>query len=222
MATRRRITEAIILLGVLTTTLGVVTSIPATEPSDQLEGKILFEDSFDGKELKEEWHWLREHEEFWRLKDGGLEIRVEPGNAQTVRNALLCSAPDRSKGRYAIEVTVTNHRVPTVQYEQAGITWYVEDKPVFKLVKELVDGQLIIIPVRKPMEKKTVRLRLIVEGETWAAFFQPGAEGPFQEGGTVKLPPPKEDQVSLQCYHGPTEVAHWIRFDDFRMIELPR
>jgi hypothetical protein len=222
METKRMIVIKALPLMIFLFTLGFSGATGAEEPADKLEGTVLFEDSFDEDKLAEGWTWLREHEDYWRLKDGGLEIRVEPGHAQTVRNALLREAPDRSEGRYAFEVTVTNHTVPTVQYEQAGITWYVDEKPVFKLVKERVDGQLIIIPVRKPMEKKSVRLRLIVEGETWAAFFQPGAKGPFHEAGTGKLPPPENDHVSLQCYHGPTDEAHWIRFDDFRIVRLPR
>ena len=70
---------------------------------------------------------------------------------------------------------VTNHTFPTVQYEQAGITWYVGGKPVFKLVKELVDGKLVIIPGRKPMTAKSVQLRLIVTADSFTAQYRPNA-----------------------------------------------
>ena len=101
--------------------------------------------------LRKEWTWLRENPSRWRIRDGALEIRVEPGDAHSVRNALLLPAPDRSKGPYRIEVTVRNLTVPTEQYEQAGMTWYSNGQPVFKLVKERVDGELMIIPSRKSM-----------------------------------------------------------------------
>ena len=90
--------------------------------------ETLFTDAFDGA-LDPEWDWLRPKEGGWRLAGGGLEIRVEPGKADTVLNALLRPAPDRAAGTYAVEVTVSNHTPPTEQYEQVGITWYAGGKP---------------------------------------------------------------------------------------------
>ena len=190
------------------------------KPTVNSEKEILFEERFDEDRLNPDWTWLRQHAAFWRLKDGALEIRVVPGKAGTVKNALLRDAPDRSRGSYAVEVTVTNLTVPTQLYEQAGITWYCDGKPVFKLVKELVDGQLMIIPGRKPMQNKTVRLRLTVTADSWLAEYQPGAKGPFLEAKSGELPPPGNDQVSIQCYDGPPDAEHWIRFDDFRILRL--
>ncbi|MHC4116848.1 MAG: family 16 glycoside hydrolase [Planctomycetota bacterium] len=183
--------------------------------------KVIFEDSFESRPA-EGWVWLRENSSAWRMKEGALEIRVEPGVARTVKNALVRRAPDRSRGRYAIDVTVTNTTKPTQQYEQAGITWYNNGKPVFKLVKELVDGELMIIPGRKPMTSETVQLRLIVSADTFVAQFRPAAKGKFQTAATGKLPAPADDQVSIQCYNGPPNAEHWIRFDDFRILQLPR
>jgi len=181
---------------------------------------VLYEEPFDGK-LDEGWSWLRENPSAWRLRDGALEIRNEPGAAHNVKNALVRRAPDRSGGKFAIDVTVTNATKPTQQYEQAGITWYNNGKPVFKLVKELVDGKLMIIPGRKPMTSETVQLRLIVTSDSFIAQYRPNAEGEFQTAETGKLPAPSGDQVSIQCYHGPADAEHWIRFDDFRISRLP-
>ena len=176
--------------------------------------QIIFEDNFDGK-LNEDWLWLRENPDHWRIQDGGLEILVEPGVADTVRNALLRPAPDRSAGKYAIEVTVTNHTHPTIQYEQAGITWYSDGKPVIKEVKELIDGDLYIIPGKKDMSAKSVRLRLLVAADSWEAQYCPEGETEFQTAATGELPPPDDDQVSIQCYNGPADAEHWIRFENF-------
>jgi len=189
-------------------------------PLSAAEPQVIFEDTFDGK-LAEGWTWLRENPDARRIKDGGLEIRVEPGVAHNVKNALVRPAPDRSKGKYAIEVTVTNHTVPTQQFEQAGITWYHNDKPVFKLVKELVHGKLLIIPGAKPMKAKSVQLRLIVTATSWTAQYRPDGKGEFQTAATGKLPAPGKDQVSIQCYNGPPDAEHWIRFDDFRILQMP-
>jgi hypothetical protein len=172
--------------------------------------EVVFEDRFDGK-LAEGWTWLREQPADWCIRDSGLEIHNRPGNAQTVVDALVRQAPDRRQGKFAFEVTVTNHKVPIQQYEQAGITWYNEGKPVFKLVKELVDGQLT---------NQTVQLRIVVDGESLTAQYRPDGQGEFLTAETAKLPPPGNDQVSIQCYHGPTQAEHWIRFDDFRILKL--
>ena len=184
------------------------------------EPTVVFHDTFDGKPA-EGWTWLRENPDAWRVEDGGLEIRVEPGVAHNVKNALLREAPNRAEGTFAIEVTVTNHSRPTVQFEQAGITWYHDDKPVFKLVKENIDGSLNIIPGRKPMAAKSVQLRLIVTADGFTAQYRPDGQGEFQTAATGKLPPPGNDKISIQCYHGPTDVEHWIRFDDVRVLKMP-
>jgi hypothetical protein len=183
------------------------------------EPRVLFQDTFDGK-LADGWTWLRENPKAWRIQDGALEIRVEPGVAPTVKNALLRKAPDRTKTKYAVEVTITFTAPPTRQYEQAGITWYHQQKPVFKLVHEHIDGKEWIIPGRKPAPSKTVQLRLIVDGTKWTAQYRPDAKGEFQTAGSGKLPAPGDDQVSIQCYNGPPDAEHWIRFDDFRIVEL--
>ena len=181
---------------------------------------VLFEEQFEGK-LAGGWKWLRENPQAWRLRQGALEILVEPGVARNVKNALVRQAPDRRRGKYAIDVTLTNTAKPTQQYEQAGITWYNNGKPVFKLVKELVNGELMIIPGRKPMSSKMVQLRLIVTKDNFIAQFRPNAEGKFQTAAAGTLPAPGDDQVSIQCYNGPANAEHWIRFDDFHILELP-
>ena len=68
------------------------------------EPEVVFEDSLKGK-LGEGWTWLREHPEYRRITPQGLEIRVEPGVAGTVKNALVRPAPDRTKASFAVEVT---------------------------------------------------------------------------------------------------------------------
>ena len=183
------------------------------------EPEVVFKDDFS-KKPADGWSWLRENPKAWRVQDGALEICVQPGKANTVKNALVRKAPDRSKGTFAIEVTVTSTTRPTTQYEQGGITWYNNGKPVFKLVKELINGELYIIPGKKPMGAKSVELRLIVTADSWTAQYRPEGKGEFQTAATGKLPAPNKDQVSIQCYNGPPDAEHWIRFDDFRILKM--
>lgn len=191
---------------------------PAPPAGSTARDNVLFEDRFEGR-LADGWTWLRENPDGWRLRDGALEIAIEPGHAHTVKNALVRPAPDRREGKYAFEVTVTMVEL-TQQYEQAGITWYTDGKPVFKIVKELIDGGLCIIPGRPPMDADTVQLRLIVDGEHWTAQYRPDAKGEFLTAAEGKLPPPGDDQVSIQGYHGPPEGKRWVRFENFRILRL--
>ncbi len=184
------------------------------------EPKLVFEDRFEGK-LGPGWTWLREDPKAWRIGKKALEIRVQPGVAEDVKDALLRPAPDRTKGRFAIDFTVTNTKKPTHQYEQAGITWYTDGKPVFKLVHEFIDGKLYIIPGKVPMDGEKVQLRVVVSPEGFEAQFRADPKGEFKTAASGKLPEPKKDQVSLQCYQGPPDAEHWIRFEDFRILELP-
>lgn len=183
------------------------------------EPKLVFEDLFDGK-LGPGWSWLREKPDTWRIRDKALEIRVEPGVAGDVKNALLRAAPDRGTGRFAVEVTVTMTSPPTKQYEQAGITWYEKGNPVFKLVHERIDGKTYIIPGKIPTSGKTVRLRLILQKDQLIAQFRPDPKAEFQTVGTRSVPPAGSEQISLQCYQGPPDEEHWMRFDDFRILQL--
>lgn len=183
------------------------------------EPRVLFEDKFEGK-LAEGWTWLRENPKTWRIKEGALEICVEPGVAPTVKNALVRKAPERSKGILAIEVTITFTADPTTPYEQAGITWYREGKPVFKLVHELIEGKTYIIPGKVPTATKTMQLRLVVRDDQYVAQFRPDAKGEWQTAQKGALPPGPKEEVSIQCYNGPPDAEHWIRFDDFRILAL--
>jgi hypothetical protein len=201
------------LLGVIAGLVVLSGWLQAAEP------RVIFEDRFEGK-LGEGWHWLREAPKTWRIKDGALEIRVEPGVAPTVKNALLRKAPDRGKGKYAIETTITLTADPTRQYEQAGITWYRDGNPVFKLVHEFIDKKTYIIPGKIPTATKTIELRLVVTADHYVAQFRPDGKGEFQTAAQGPLPAGREEQVSIQCYNGPPDAEHWIRFDGFRILEL--
>jgi hypothetical protein len=204
----------------LAATLGLSSAAGAESTVTTAAADVLFEDRFEGR-LGEGWSWLRENPEAWRIRDNALEIRVEPGMADSVRNALVREAPDRSQGRYAIEVTVRNLTEKTEQYEQAGITWYSGGKPVLKLVKELVHGEgLIIIPSRNPMTSERVELRLVVSADHYIAQYRPDGTGDFITAGTGPLEPSANEQVSIQCYHGPADKEHWIRFERFRIVRL--
>lgn len=196
------------------------------------EPQVVLKDSFQGK-LADGWSWLREDPHAWRIKQDALEIHVEPGVADTVKNALVRDLPDRSHGKLVMEVTMTNVSPPAQQYEQGGLTLYHEGKPLLKLVKEFIDGKLYIVmggpkdPDGKSglvgkilMENPTARLRLVLTVNRYWGEYQPGAQGEFHKVGSGPLPSPGRDQISVQCYQGPPQVEHWMRFDDFSLVKM--
>ena len=167
------------------------------------EPQLLFEDSFD-TELGDGWTWLRENPDYWRIHEGALEIRAEPGHAQTVKNALLRDAPDRSQHKFAVEVTVTFASEPTQQYEQAGITWYHDKAPVFKLVHERVDGKLLVVPGHKPAPPMTVRS---ASGRGWNEV-----DGAISSGWRRRVPDRRGRPVARAGRrHGQSAVLSWPR-----------
>jgi hypothetical protein len=193
--------------------LGTAVLLSAAEP------QVAFEDPLHGKPATG-WSWLRENPAAWRSTAAGLEIRVEPGLAHNVKNALLRAAPDRGTGKYAVEVAITFTTPPSNQFEQAGITWYQQGKPVFKLVHEHIDGKDYIIPGKVPAPEKTVRLRLVVSKDKYTAEFQAGAQGEYKTAAAGNLPPGPAEQISIQCYNGLADAQHWIRFEGFRVTPV--
>ncbi len=181
---------------------------------------VLFADKFE-EELADGWTWLREDRDDWRIADGALEIRARPGDAQTVRNALLRPLPETDGEGFAVEATITFTAPLTQQFEQAGITWYADGAPVFKLVHELIDNDYFIIPGRIPTEKKTVRLRLEVRDAAYVAKFREEGEEAYRVAAEGELSFGAKNQISLQTYHGPADADHWMRFTDFQILALP-
>lgn len=181
---------------------------------------VVFEESFSPG-LSEGWKWLRENPARWCVRNDALEIRVMPGVADTVENALLRPLTNLDHNqRFAVTVTVENAHAYSNQYEQAGITWYVDDRPVFKFVKELVDGEVVMIPGKVPVEGHWIQLRLEIDGEDFVARFRKEAKEDFQEAAKGKIPRGDSEAISLQCYHGPAAAEHWFRFDDFKIEKL--
>jgi regulation of enolase protein 1 (concanavalin A-like superfamily) len=194
-----------------------------------------FHDDFKGR-LGEGWSWVREHREAWRVTDGGLEVRIEPGNMwgpqNNARNVLVRPAPDTTNAEIEISVSIENN--PTNQYEQADLVWYYDDSNMVKLGQELVDGKLSVVMGREendktrtvaiiPLTSTSVQLRLFAKvGQIRAEFRVPSAPD-WHEVGECAMPAAtnKTAKISLQFYQGSEKVEHWARVTDFTVRTRP-
>jgi hypothetical protein len=60
----------------------------------------------------------------------------------------------------------------------------------------------------------------VVTKDQFTAQFRPDAAGDFKTAASGALAPGADEQISIQCYNGPPDAEHWIRFDDFRIVQL--
>ena len=65
-----------------------------------------------------------------------------------------------------------------------------------------------------------MRLRLVATADSWEAQYRPDGDSDYQTAETGQLPAPNNDQVSIQCYNGPEQGEHWIRFANFTITRL--
>src|SRR5439155_13832076 len=197
--------------------------------------EVLFQDDFRGR-VGDGWSWVREHREYWRVTEHGLEVRLEPGNLwgpqNNARNLLVRSAPDVTESEIEVSVNVENK--PTSQYEQVDLVWYYDDSNMVKLGQELVDGKLCVVMGREendqtrtvailPLDSTAVRLRLLVKGNQIRGQFRTPEAKNWREVGECSLPIAKNGRanISLQFYQGSEKVEHWARVTEFSIVKGP-
>lgn len=189
---------------------------------------VLFRDNFDGK-LAEGWTWRRENPAGWRLRNGVLEVRVQPGNMwgpqNDALNVLVRRLPDDSQ-RLQISVTVSNK--PTEQYEQVDLTWFYDDSHMVKIGHEQVDGKLCIVMGREqkdrtrtiaiiPIDALQVDLRLATSNNIVRGSFRATGAKDWREAGSCDLPVHGEPHAAIQCYQGPAGAERWARISNFQI-----
>jgi regulation of enolase protein 1 (concanavalin A-like superfamily) len=187
--------------------------------------EVLFRDEFNGK-LKEGWSWRRENKAAWRIGDGVLEIRIEPGNmwgpANDAKNVLVRELPE---ARRPLEISLTVSNNPTEQYEQVDLTWYYDDSHMVKIGFERVDGTNSIVMGREerdrtrtlaiiPIAARMIDLRLIAADKSIRGSFRATGSKDWREAGTCDLPVRGTPKLAIQCYQGPARAEHWARISN--------
>jgi regulation of enolase protein 1 (concanavalin A-like superfamily) len=174
--------------------------------------------------LNANWKWSREDRSAWRITNGFLEVRVQPGNmwgpANDAKNVLLIPVPRSPE----LDITATIEHSPTNQYEQADLVWYYSDSNMVKLGPELVDGRFSVVMGREegdrtrtisinPVAAGAVDVKFIVNGNEITGLFRDGATTAWRSAGSCSLPALAgvEPRVSLQFYQGTVPAEHWAR-----------
>lgn len=191
---------------------------------------LIFEEPFD-QHLAEGWTWLRENPDNWRVADGALEIRIEPGNmwgrSNDARNVLVRDIPSEA-GDCPVAITARVQNEPTGQYEQVDLVWYYDDSNMVKIGMELVHGQRSIVMGREekdatmtlsiiPMAASIVDLRLTVCDGKIHGEYRVAGEAHWNEGGKCALPVKGLPKLSIQAYQGEAETEHWAHISNLRI-----
>jgi len=213
----------------LVATLGVLAATVAGADESPKE-KVVFEERFAGG-LGKGWSWLREEPKAWKVEEGALVLRILPGYLHAKyndsKNVLLRPLP-KSDRPLAVEAHVEGE--PKVQYEHAGLVWYIDDDNYVSLVQEVLDGkvqlQMVTEKDGKPRtvvarhDAKGVWMRLVVSGGKIAAQYRPSEKGEWKVVGQSDAPARGAARVGVMAGGAPKEADRHVRFRDFRIVEL--
>ena len=194
--------------------------------------KVLFAEQFAGK-LDKEWSWVREDPKAWKLQDGVLVIKNLPGylhaKYNNSQNVLLRALPESGKP-IAAEVHVESE--PKVQYEHAGIVWYVDDDNYVALFQEELGGkmklQMVIEKEGKPRfavakhEAKGVWMRLVLADGKITSQYRTTEKDAWKDVGQSELPAKGPGRVGVMLGGAPKDAERYVRFRAFRILELSK
>jgi hypothetical protein len=199
--------------------------------------ELLFEDTFD-KQLSDKWE-IGLSKDDYRIRNGALEIRVQPGELDNKTPMLKVKLPFRTADSVIASVEVTIVDQPLARHEFAGLSLLDSEGLSFSVRKENIDGHFLLAPGNVdflgkageegdpakysvkywPADKAAGPLRIIVRDDY--AHFQvgPSTEGKYQTFFHSAIG--KNDAgngFSLMAAGSSGNTAHWVRFDNFRIV----
>jgi regulation of enolase protein 1 (concanavalin A-like superfamily) len=160
-----------------------------------------------------------------------LVLRTLPGylhaTSNDSKNVLLRPLP-KSDRPLAVEVHVEGE--PKVQYEHAGLVWYVDDDNYVSLVQEVLDGKVELQMVTEKDGKprfavaehgaKGVWMRLVVSGGKISTQYKASEKEEWKVVGQSDVPARGAARVGVMAGGAPKEAERHVRFRDFRIVEL--
>ena len=190
---------------------------------------------FAGESLPNGWTWKRENPHAWRLRNQGLEIKIEPGNMwgrkNDAKNVLLIPiAEDLYESGTDVRVTLANS--PTRRWEQVDLVWYYRDSHMVKIGLELEHGKNSVVMGREeddrtrtikiiPLERDEVTVRFKVTGGQVRGYYRLAPKDKWIDVGICTEPRPTgssdKPHVSIQCYQGDPQNPHWARITGLKV-----
>jgi hypothetical protein len=200
--------------------------------------EVLFQDAFD-KGLSEKWKVAGYTKEDYRLRDGGLEVRVLPtpkaGEIPRINVVLPFVVGDTVIA--SVKVTLLDEF--TEEGEFAGMYLIDETGIEFAAKKQRVNRQLMFSPGRYKFVGKQGEegdpnkydviysvarpeagpLRIIVRGGYGHFQVGPDADDKYLNFFHSALREKTEERgFCLTAVGGPNDKEHWVRFDDFKVV----
>ncbi len=200
--------------------------------------EVLFEETFD-RDLSPRWNIVGLKADDYRLKDGGLEMRVQPGRETKDTPMLMVLLPFDTTETVIASVDLTLIDSFTEPAESAGLFLTDEDSREFGAEKMNLNGHLVYSPSEVefigkegdegdpqqyalkfwPANNAYGALRIVVRGDY--GYFQ---VGPSKDGkylnffhSALRSDEPKRG-FCLSASGGPIDGEHWVRFDNFRVV----
>jgi regulation of enolase protein 1 (concanavalin A-like superfamily) len=215
-----------ILLAALLEVAGTV----AVGARDGANEKVVFEEHFTGT-LGKEWSWTREEPGKWRIDGGALVLHTSPGHLYAKyndsKNVLLRALP-KTEHPLAIDVFVEGE--PKVEFEHAGIVWYVDDDNYVALFQENLKNQIAVQMVTekegRPLTNvvehgpKGVWLRLLIAPATITGQYRSSEKEPWRDVGKADIPATVPGRVGITSGGAPRRGERHVRFRDFRILEI--
>lgn len=197
--------------------------------------EILFEDRFDDG-LSGKWKIVGLKKEDYRVRDGGLEMRVQSGKFTQDTPMLKIILPLTSASTVTASVEVTILDPFTEPSEMAGVSLTRDDHTEFTVRKERIHGHLLFAPgldkfvgekgeegdpqkyavTFYPALDESGPLRIIVRQNY--AYFQvgPSEKGKYQNFFHSAIGRNAEERgFALFAAGGSQDKDHWVRFDNF-------
>ena len=199
--------------------------------------EVLFEDDFNGS-LATEWRAVGLKEGDYRIRNGGLEMRVQPGRPTRDTPMLLVILPFLVSETVIASVEVTLLDRFTEPEESAGLFLTDADSREFGGQKMYLKGRLVFSPGQDefigeegeegdpqkyavkfwPANEDAGAIRIIVRGNYGHFQVGPSTKGKYLNffHSALRVNEPQRG-FCLSASGGPPGKEHWVRFDNFRV-----
>lgn len=199
---------------------------------------ILFQDDFIGK-LSDKWKVIALKPEDYRIRNGGLEMRVQPGPWKQEMPRLDVILPFTDDEAIRVSATVTLLDKFTSEGERAGIHFFDDQGSIFQGTKERRGERMVYSPgavefTGEDGEENDVTkfktnlidespdagpLKILVDKSY--AYFQvgPSKKDTYQNHmySAIRTRPTGRG-FGLIAFGAPAGANHWVRFEKFQVI----